>query len=171
MRHHLPLAFLILLVGCKPSHPPPEGFVESCYGGDFAKHHNGNTPRISIRVGLAESDWPGLADSLRRYSVQHKLDFFDTTMRLDHVHALGLNVCSAKGVYISAHEQLWKSNPESDHDPGHTTVTLYSFKRLDTTALEDSLAEHLKERYADAEVNRLAAVRGPNTSLERTRER
>ena len=171
MRLLLLLGLSTFLLGCEPSHPPPEGFVESCYGGDFARHHDGNTPRVSIRIAIAENDWPGLAESLRQYGLRNKLDFFNTTLKRDHVHALGLNVCSPEGVLIDAHEQLWQSNPGSDHDPNHTTVFLYSFKRFDTTALEDSLVEHLKARYPDAEVSRLASVRGPNTSLERTRDR
>ena len=162
------LASALLMVGCGSAHPPPEGYAASCYGGDFKKYHDGNIPRVSIRIAISESEWPDLAESLRQFASHQDLDFFDTTLNLNHVHALGLSVCSPEGVFIDAHEQIWKSNPQSDHDPNHTTISLYSFKRLDTTAVEESLVSHLKGRYPDAEVKRVDAIRAPDKSPEST---
>lgn len=149
------------MVGCKPNYPPPEGFVESCYGGDFKKHHDGNIPRISIRIPLTESQWPDLGESMRQFGTQQNLDFFDTSLRLDHAHVLGLSVCSARGLQIHAADSVWKSTARADGDPGYTTVLLYSFKNFDTRAIGETLVTHLQSRHAGATVQRNDAANMP----------
>jgi hypothetical protein len=155
------LAAAVLMAGCKPSYPPPDGFVESCYGGDFKKHLDGSIPRISIRIPLTESQWPDLAESLRQFSTQQNLDFFDTSLKLDHAHVLGLSVCSARGLQIHAADAVWKSTTRGDGDPGYTTVLLYSFKNFETRAVAEALVTHLQSRHAEASVQRNEAPRTP----------
>ena len=171
MLRPMPLLVVAMsMMGCQPTYPPPEGYTESCYGGDFGKYHDGNIPRISIRIAMTESQWPALAESLRQFSVEQHLDFFDTTLDLTHVHALGLSVCSPKGVFIHASEQIWKSAPQSDGDPNHTTVYLYAFKHFDSSLLGEALISYLQLRHPGASIQRFDAASGPNKSLERTRE-
>jgi hypothetical protein len=152
------------MLGCGPTYPPPEGFVESCYGGDFKKYHDGNIPRISIRIPMTESQWPDLEESLKQFSIEQKLDFFDTSLRLDHAHVLGLNVCTERGVEIRAADSVWKSEPRADYDPGYTTVLLYSFKNFDTSAIGEALIVHLQSRHPGATVQRNNAKTGPGKS-------
>jgi hypothetical protein len=141
--------------GCgQPTHPPPQGFVESCYGGDFKKYLNGKGPRISIRIPMTESEWPDLAESLRQFSVEQNLDFFDTTLRLDYAHVLGLSVCSPKGLQVHASDDVWKSDPKADGDPGYTTVFLYTYKNFDASAIGNALVAHLQGRHPGATVRR-----------------
>jgi hypothetical protein len=151
------LALLLLAAasvpGCgQPSHPPPEGFVESCYGGDFKKYLDGSGPRIAIRIPMTESVWPDLTESLRQFGAQHQLDFFDTSLRLNHAHVLGVSVCSPKGLDIYAADEVWKSDPKADGDPGFTTVFLYTYKDFDARAIGDALVAHLVQRHPGATV-------------------
>ena len=153
--------------GCgEPAHPPPEGFVESCYGGDFAKYRDGDIPRISIRIPMTENDWPDLTESLRLFGEQQKLDFFDTTLRLSYAHVLGLSVCSPKGLDIYAADSVWKSNPNADYDPGYTTVLLYAYKGFDARAIGDALITHLVQRHPGATVQRTDAKGAPEKTAE-----
>jgi hypothetical protein len=148
------------ILGCgQPAHPPPEGYVESCYGGDFKKYHDGNGPRLSIRFPLTESQWPDLSESLRQFSAQQHLDFFDTGLRLDYAHVLELSVCSANGVLIYAADDVWKGKP--DFDPGYTTVVLYTFKNYDARAIGDALVVHLQNGFPDATARRTDAKGAP----------
>jgi len=159
----LPLLFAAASTpGCgKPNYPPPEGFVESCYGGDFKKYRDGNGPRLSIRIPMNESDWPHLTESLKQFGVQQNLDFFDTTLRLSYAHVLGLSVCSPKGLDIYASDDVWKSHPEADFDPGYTTVFLYTYKNFDASAIGNALVAHLLARHPDATVRRTDAKGAP----------
>jgi len=142
------------MLGCEPTYPPPEGFVESCYGGNFEKYLNGKIPRISIRMPLTESQWPDLEESLRQFSIQQNLDFFDTSLRLDHAHVLGLSVCTARGLQIHAADSVWKAEPRADGDPGYTTVFLYSFKDFDASAIGEELVVHLQSLHPGVTVKR-----------------
>jgi hypothetical protein len=143
----------LLVLGCEPAHPPPPGFEKECYGGNFKEHMDGNVPIVSVRIKATESDWPALATHMRAFARSESLVFFDTTLYLEHVHTLGLHVCSSDGVHIGVNEQHWKQGPfKGEFDPNHVYVRLYSYKNYPTEPLTESLVNQLKVWDANAAV-------------------
>jgi len=117
---------------------------------------------------MTESQWPVLAESLKRFGIEQNLEFFDTSLKLDYAHVLGLSVCSPKGLQIHASDDVWKADPRADGDPDHTTVFLYAFKNFDSRAIGEALVVLLESRHPGATVQRNSTSE-PNESLEHTR--
>ena len=143
----------MFILACGSGRTPPPGFEKECYGGDFKEHMEGNTPVVTVRVKAAEEQWPALAEHLRAFAASENLVFFDTTLYLKDVHALGLSVCSSTGVDISVNEQHWKQGPFKDEfDPNHVYLRFYKYKNFRGEPLAESLVKNLKAWDPDATV-------------------
>lgn len=99
------LAFFLvvgLLSACSPAHPPPPGFVDACYGGNFTKALNGAIPKLYLRIHASPETWPDLAKRLAAFGALHDLKYFDTSVNEPGLRMLNVHLCSAKGVWLSA---------------------------------------------------------------------
>jgi hypothetical protein len=153
MRSVSAVGLLALMVACKPAYPPPPGFEEACYGGDFRKHLDRQVPVLTVRIKANEQQWTALSNHLRAFAGGQRLSFFDTTLYLEHVHALGLSVCSSDGVDISVNEQHWKQGYFKDKfDPNHVNIRFYRYKDYKWHSLGDDLVKHLQQWDPDAAV-------------------
>jgi hypothetical protein len=92
---------------CGPVNPPPPGYVEACYGGDFRENLEGSLPKRLIIVRAAEGDWPRLASDLTAAGKDMGLEVFDTSTSLDHVRTIEIHLCSAQGIWIRADQRKW----------------------------------------------------------------
>jgi hypothetical protein len=73
-----------LLVGlinaCGPKYPPPPGFVDACYGGNFSKRLAGATPKLYLRIHASPKTWAELAKRFAAFGALHDLRYFDTSV-------------------------------------------------------------------------------------------
>jgi hypothetical protein len=80
------------LTGCSPDFPPPAGYVEACYGGDFPKHLNGARPKLSLLVEATQPQWPQLAQKFKDFGERHNLQYFDTSVKAQGLHMLNVHL-------------------------------------------------------------------------------
>jgi len=143
----------LTLVACEPAFPPPPGFVEACYGGDFRKHLVGTRAKRLIVVKASESDWPRLASDLRHAGEQLGLEVFDTSVTLDHVHTIAIHLCSKNGIWISADQRKWLGehaaapNAHRDFTAVEISVNPYKDRDFDWLRVSDALAKILERSW------------------------
>ncbi len=113
-----------LLFPCSPTYPSPPGFVDACYGGNFAKTLNGSTPKLYLRIHASPEQWPQLAERFRAFGTLHDLKFFDTSVNEPGLRMLNVHLCSAKGVWLSADKRLCTDGPRDLH-PDECPIALY----------------------------------------------
>ena len=97
----------LVLAGCGPVNPPPPGYVEACYGGDFRANIEGTRASQFIIVEAKESDWPRLAQDLSAAGQKLGLEVFNTSAHFDHVRTIEVHLCSKDGIWISADQRIW----------------------------------------------------------------
>jgi hypothetical protein len=122
------LFFAGVLCACSPAHPPPAGFVDACYGGNFAKNLNGSTPKLYLRIRATPEQWPLLADKFKAFGALHDLKFFDTSVNEPGLRMLNVHLCSDKGIWLSADKRLWDAGPRDLH-PDEMPIALYTYGR------------------------------------------
>ena len=146
----LPLFSLCLLLqACEPIHPPPDGWVESCYGGSFRKTLNGSVPHVTIRLNVKESDWPKLHTDLSKVGHDLGLDVIDSSLNLSHVRVFGLGICSSEGLYIKAGAQIWTNRPGGSAYKG-VNIGVHSYTdTFNWTKSAVALVEMIEEKWAD----------------------
>jgi hypothetical protein len=156
---------------CGAGYPPPEGYVEACYGGDFrANLMNGEPRKFEMRVAAEESTWPELRSRLVAVAVAHELEVFDTSMAPQGLRMFEVSLCSSKGLWVYADRRIWERGPP-EHEPGMVVIVLRQYKttydwRPVAAALEASLGD-----WPGKPVGTYLAplATAPNKSLERTR--
>jgi hypothetical protein len=136
------LALLPLAGACSPKYPPPPGYVESCYGGDFRANLNGNRPKLIMWVSADEPMWPQLTQTLMTFGMAHDLKYFDTAVKYSGLHMMSVSLCTSKGLWIYADKRIWDQGPR-DPFPHQVPVLLYQYgQHYDwepvSTALEHS---------------------------------
>lgn len=134
-----------LLCSCSPAYPPPAGFVDACYGGNFAKTLNGSTPKLYLRIHASPEQWPQLAERFRAFGTLHDLKFFDTSVINEPgLRMLNVHLCSAKGVWLSADKRLWTDGPRDVH-PDEMPIALYTYGGYDGQALTSEFQQFLND--------------------------
>jgi hypothetical protein len=152
MKQRWVLLMSLSLAGCGPANPPPPGYVESCYGGDFRKHIEGSIPKRVITVKASESDWPRLARDISAAGRALGLDVFDTSATLNHVRTIEIHLCSKSGIWISADQRIWtgKNAEEANRfrNFGEVEITVNLYKRdFDWARVSDELARMLGKSW------------------------
>src|SRR5882672_2785037 len=116
-----------LATGCKPQYPPPPGYVDECYGGDFRRHLNGLTPKVSVWVTADPGQWPQVKGRLKSVGSSQNLRYFDTSVTdMSGLQMIGVSLCSSRGAYVYADKRLWKDGP-SDDDPHRVRIDIYQY--------------------------------------------
>jgi hypothetical protein len=115
------------LWGCSPQYPPPAGFVDACYGGDFSDKLNGATPKFTMQIHASPGDWPKVAQRFEAFASVHDLKFFDTSVTdVVGLRMFTVHLCSPKGLLLSADKRLWENGPKDDA-PNILPITLYVY--------------------------------------------
>jgi hypothetical protein len=133
------------LIGCSPEYPPPAGYVEACYGGDFSKHLSGARPKLSMLVEATQPQWPQLAQKLKAFGLRHNLQYFDTSVKAQGLHMLNVHLCTPAGLWLYADKRLWDSGPK-DPKPDEMPILLFQYRetyewKTIATALEKDMGD------------------------------
>jgi hypothetical protein len=118
---------LCALTACGAGYPPPDGYIDACYGGDFrAKIMGAGTLQFTMRIAATESQWPELASKLGVVGRAHGLQVFDTSMTPAGLRIFEVSLCTPRGLWVYADKRIWAQGPP-DHDPDHVSVILYQY--------------------------------------------
>ena len=147
------LLFAWLVAACGPVHPPPEGYVDSCYGGNARHLKDGVLPKVFINVVAPEEKWPELATVVTEFGRAHGFDVFNTSETLPHVRMVSVSVCDAGGLMILTDERIFRDIArEPDGDVVQTILYQYS-PTYDWRPVAESLIEHFRHRWpTDVEI-------------------
>ena len=158
---------------CGAGYPPPDGYVEACYGGDFrANLMNGEPRKFEMRVAAEESRWPELRNRLVAVAAAYKLEVFDTSMAPPGLRLFEVSLCSPKGLWVYADRRIWEKGPP-EHEPGMVVIVLNQYKTTyDWQPVASALEASFEDCPGKVEGTYLAPLAtAPNKSLERTRDR
>jgi len=134
-----------LVSSCKPSYPPPPGFVEACYGGDVSKTLDGATPRFRMQLPASPDQWSDIARRFQDFGASHELKYFDTSVSdIDGLKMINVHLCSAKGIWLSADKRLWSGR--SEPSPNVVPIDLYQY---DTEMDWVLIAAELEKSFQD----------------------
>jgi hypothetical protein len=133
-----------LLNACSPKYPPPPGFVDACYGGNFSKRLAGATPMLYLRIQASPKTWPELAQRFAAFGALHDLRYFDTSISEPGLRMLNIHLCSAKGVWLSADKRIWADGPIDPH-PDEMPITLYTYRDYDGQMLASECRQFLSD--------------------------
>ena len=115
------------LWGCTPQYPPPAGFVDACYGGDFKEKLDGATPKFTMQIRATPADWPKVAQRFESFGSSHGLSYFDTSVTdVSGLRMLNVHLCSPKGLWLFADKRLWENGPR-DNAPDEMPIFLYVY--------------------------------------------
>ena len=141
------LLFASLAAACGPVHLPPEGYVDSCYGGDARNLREGVPPKLFIRVVASEQKWPEFASVVTEFGQAHGFDVFNTSKTLPHVRMVSVSVCDPDGLMILTDERIFRDMArEPDGDVVQTIFYQYS-PTFDWRPVAESLVEHFRQRW------------------------
>jgi hypothetical protein len=113
--------------GCHAQYPPPPGYVDECYGGDFGGHLNGQTPKATLWVTADPGQWPQVKERLQSVGSTQNLKYFDVSVSdVVGLQMIGVSLCSSRGAYVSADKRLWNGDP-IDHDPHRVRIDIYQY--------------------------------------------
>jgi hypothetical protein len=167
------LVVTCLCNACGAGYPPPDGYVEACYGGDFrANLMNGEPRKFEMRVAAEESKWPELRERLVAVAAAHGLETFDTSMASPGLRMFEVSLCSRKGLWVYADKRIWEKGPP-DREPGIVVILVSQYK---TTYEWQPIASALTAAFEDWPGKAEGKYFGPvnmatNKSLERAREK
>lgn len=131
----------LFLAGCEPANPPPEGWVESCYGGSFSENLNGSLPEFVMTLKIAEDEWPELRRQLFRIGEELALDTFDSSLTLAHVRTFEFGICSADGLSAVADGRIYVEGSLAGSYDG-VRIAIHTYRdSFDWVPLADALAE------------------------------
>jgi hypothetical protein len=116
-----------LLAGCGSGYPPPEGFVDSCYGGNWNKNMVGKSPTYLVTLDIEQHDWVRLRNILNNYSKEIDVDYFDTSIEKGKTAILSLSVCSKDGLWIHFDKRRYGlEDPDVATRPMNVSILIYS---------------------------------------------
>lgn len=124
--------FLMALISCEPQYPPPEGYVDSCYGGDFAKNIAGIKPELTITMEVGIEHWPRLKIELERLAARSNVDFFYDDRDYGGLTMFNASLCSPKGLYMNVDKRIWESQKASKLPKLPMMMTVYVYRDKDT---------------------------------------
>jgi len=114
------------LCACGPAYPPPAGFVEACYGGNFAKKLDGAAPKFTMHIRALQSQWPQLAQRFKAFGELHKLEFFDTSVNEPGLRMINVHLCSPSGLWLFADKRIWDGGVK-DSKPDEVPIYLFQY--------------------------------------------
>ena len=119
---------LILLSACGAGYPPPDGFVDACYGGDFrTRLVDGGTLQFKMIIPATEGQWPELAAKLGEVAKANDLQVFDTSIARSGIRTFEVSLCTPKGLWVYADKRIWTEGTP-DRDPAHVPITLTQYE-------------------------------------------
>lgn len=144
-------AILILfsISGCEPDYPPPEGYVESCYGGDFGENLVGAKPKLLISLELGVEHWPKLKGQLEDIAKENNVRFFFDDREYGGLTMFNASLCSEDGLFMNVDKRIWSSSKDSDLP---MMLTIYTYKNRSTWGsftkkVKSSMESNWKEYY------------------------
>ncbi len=102
---------IIALAACSGA-TPPEGYVESCYGGDFTTKLSGAKPIYSATLDIAETQWPELTRLLASLAEKHGVRLFNDTRHTEDLRMISISLCSEDGLFMNADRRIWSFEGE-----------------------------------------------------------
>ena len=142
------ISLLVFLCSCGSGHEPPEGYIKECYGGDFSRNMIGKTPNYSAVLDLDVPEWEELKLTLKYFSIEKELRFFEDIRRTESLNMFSVSLCSKDGLWISADKRIWTVGDSPEHIPLPLMVKVQVYKN-DTkwTAISESLNNTLNEKW------------------------
>jgi len=144
-----PLLILFAVSGCEPDYPPPEGYVESCYGGDFREKLAGAKPELLISLELDVEHWPKLRRQLEKIAKESNVRFFYDDRDFGGLTMFNASLCSEDGLFMNVDKRIW-SNSSASNLPMMLTIFTYKNKSRWVTFIEkvrSSMEINWKEYY------------------------
>jgi hypothetical protein len=113
---------------CGSGSTAPEGYVQACYGGNFAAHLSGKQPMYLATLDINQAQWPRLTETLTSISERHSLRLFNDTRHTDGLDMIVVSLCSEQGLFMTADKRIWsvKDQPKIPELP--LTITIYAYR-------------------------------------------
>ena len=124
--------FFVYLSGCSPGNKPPEGYVEACFGGNFAKNLSGAEPIYSATLNIDESQWTKLTEILKLVSDKHGLRFFNDTRHTESLKMISISLCSERGLFLNADKRIWHFEGQKPDSPLPLRVNIFAYRNSET---------------------------------------
>jgi hypothetical protein len=113
---------------CGRGSTAPEGYVQACYGGDFAAHLSGKQPMYLATLDINQAQWPRLTEALTSISERHSLRLFNDTRHTDGLDMIVVSLCSEQGLFITADKRIWSSKGQPKIPELPLTITIYAYR-------------------------------------------
>ena len=97
----------IALVACGSGEQPPEGYVATCYGGNFTTRLSGTRPIYSATLDIGEAQWPALTQLLTSLAEKHRVRLFKDTRHTEALRMISISLCSEEGLFMNADKRIW----------------------------------------------------------------
>lgn len=153
--HRILSSILIIFAisGCEPAYPPPEGYVESCYGGDFGEKLAGAKPELLIFLELDVEHWPKLREQLEKIAKENNVRFFFDDREYGGLTMFNASLCSEDGLFMNVDKRIWSSSNASNLP---MMLTVYTYKNKSawisfTEKVKLSMEANWKEYYVKNE--------------------
>jgi hypothetical protein len=107
----------------------PEGFNDSCYGGNFSKNLAGANPIYSAQLDIPDSSWPQLKKTLTEVAMRHGAKTFDDSRSDKTLKMFSVYLCSEDGLFSFADKRTWSFPGEAPHGPQSIHVTVFAYRK------------------------------------------
>lgn len=151
------ISIFFAIVGCEPDYPAPEGYVESCYGGDFEKKLAGSKPELLVMLELEVKHWGTLRGQLEELAKESNVRFFFDDREYNGLKIFNASLCSEGGLFMNVDKRIW-SNSDVSNLP--MVLTIYTYENQSTWGsfiekVKISMEKNWKEYYVknEAEVS------------------
>ena len=124
--------FFIFLSGCSPGNKPPEGYVEACYGGNFAKNLSGAEPIYSAALDIDDSQWTKLTEIMKVVSDKHGLRFFNDTRHTESLKMISISLCSERGLFLHADKRIWHFEGQKPDSSLPLMVNIFTYRNSES---------------------------------------
>ncbi len=117
---------LLLLSGCGLG-TATEGFVDSCYGGNWNKNMVGKSPAYLATLDIEQHEWVRLRNMLNDYAKEIDVEYFDASAEKGKTAILSLSACSRDGLWV--HFDKWRyglEDPDVATRPMIVSISIYS---------------------------------------------
>jgi hypothetical protein len=113
---------------CGSGSTAPEGYVQACYGGDFAAHLSGKQPMYLATLDINQAQWPRLTEALTSISERHSLRLFNDTRHTDGLDMIVVSLCSEQGLFMTADKRIWSVKAQPNVLELPLTITIYAYR-------------------------------------------
>jgi len=147
-RSWIPILAASALGACEPVHPPPAGYEQTCYGGNYRKTYVDSVTFVTFLVQAPERDWGELSALLTRYGRAQEVEVFDTSLVRDNVHYFGVSLCHDEGLFLYASKQNWVKSDSYDPHPDSVNIIVSGYANHDRwRSFAESFAKYLGENW------------------------